>query len=275
MGAKRTLVLKSRGPQGCSGEGASLRPRHLIEQVSLFSNFHNRNKDPSKVMGIPVQDGTGKGGVYKKFMNQGTSQVSVTDLSSNKAKIAEYKDRMLMEKQPFGHMARGNSASVKAGAFVPYGRAVGESFIGQTADAQTFKAKDQRVQVTLSHGPQPQSTSESRSKLQPQGVFQPKLRYENSDEMIVNLKSSHVSLGQDKSGFKANRHTSPSAKERVDSQLGERTAMYSYGQQRGFASNILPLKANQEQLKPTNANASPDKKSTHQSTFVWNTFKVQ
>ena len=59
-------------------------------------------------------------GVYRSRMNEGTSHVNWDEVATNKAKIAEYKQRMMSQKQALGHMeiAKG---SVKAGSYVNHG----------------------------------------------------------------------------------------------------------------------------------------------------------
>ena len=61
-------------------------------------------------------------------MNKGTSQVDWNIVNDNRAKIAQYNERMLQQKQPVGFMKVANASSVKAGAYVEYGR---EAFAGQ------------------------------------------------------------------------------------------------------------------------------------------------
>ena len=64
------------------------------------------------------------------------------EVENNKAKIAEYRERMLGQKQELGHMGREKASSVKARAYLPYGRQVDDGYMGQTADARDNKAKD-------------------------------------------------------------------------------------------------------------------------------------
>lgn len=60
-------------------------------------NYYNRNKAKSKVMG-PGSGPNGEEihkGLYKSQMNTNTSHVNWDEVAENKAKIAEYKQRML------------------------------------------------------------------------------------------------------------------------------------------------------------------------------------
>ena len=67
----------------------------------LVASFHNRNVGKSAVMvskivvGDPIVQHQG---LYKASMNKGTSLVNWDDITGNKQKIAEYKQRMLGEK---------------------------------------------------------------------------------------------------------------------------------------------------------------------------------
>ena len=121
---------------------------------SMIAQFHNRNKDGSKVLGtlISPQEQHHKG-LYKASMNRGTSQVNWEDITGNKAKIAEYKERMLAQKQELGHMGDQRASSVKAHSYGPFGDISG-GYIRQNANAKDNKEKDQRVQVTLDQCPQ-------------------------------------------------------------------------------------------------------------------------
>lgn len=83
-------------------------------------------------------------------MNRGTSQVNWEDVTSNKAKISEYKERMLAQKQELGFM-KTDKATVKANSFVNYGSKIDEGFMGQNSDALQNKAKDQRTYVSLAN----------------------------------------------------------------------------------------------------------------------------
>ena len=70
-------------------------------------------------------------------MNKGTSHVNWDEITGNKQKIAEYKTRMLGEKQALGHMGREkNPVTVKSHSYVPYNRQViGQGYLGNTGDA--------------------------------------------------------------------------------------------------------------------------------------------
>ena len=78
--------------------------------------FENRNIKPSQVLGHPIQTDHTKSGVYSKYMNVQSSQVNVNDISTNKAKIVEYKARMLNQKPELGFMSD-KIASVKQNSF--------------------------------------------------------------------------------------------------------------------------------------------------------------
>ena len=102
----------------------------------------------SKIVDNPSQQVQG---LYKDSMNKGTSQVNWDDITTNQQKIAEYKKRMLGQKQELGHMNREKGErSVKSHSYVPYSNQIyGQGYQGNTIDAKDNKAKDQRVQVTL------------------------------------------------------------------------------------------------------------------------------
>ena len=116
---------------------------------SYIAQFHNRNKDDSKVLGqlVPPQAQHHQG-LYKASMNRGTSQIDWDQITGNKAKIAEYKERMLGQKQELGYEGEIRASSVKAHSYVPHG-AISEGYQGQTNLKNDNKAKDQRVQVSL------------------------------------------------------------------------------------------------------------------------------
>ena len=93
------------------------------------------------------------------------------------------------------------------------------------------------------------------------------------------LKSSNVALGYHNKKTNTSQVPDLSAKfnrgtDAVNREIGETTKMYSYVQRRGFASNVLPLNSNAATTKPLNAHVAPENKSTNQSTFKWNNFKV-
>ena len=83
-------------------------------------------------------------GVYAASMNTGTSKVNWNDVNSNKAKIAEYKDRMLGNSMELGYMANGaGDGSVQGVSYQPYGsRVVGDNYLGYNANARDNKAND-------------------------------------------------------------------------------------------------------------------------------------
>ena len=60
-------------------------------------------------------------------MNAYTSKVNTGDLHSHKEKIAEYKDRMLLQKQQLGFFPKATMPSEKGSTYVPFGR---ESYQG-------------------------------------------------------------------------------------------------------------------------------------------------
>ena len=64
-------------------------------------------------------------------MNALTSQVNTSDLSRHKQKIAEYKDRMLLQKQQLGYFPKATMPSEKGSKYVPYGK---ESYQSLGAD---------------------------------------------------------------------------------------------------------------------------------------------
>ena len=63
-------------------------------------------------------------------------------------------------------------------------------------------------------------------------------------------------------------------KGKASQEIGETSKMYSYVQQRGFASNVLPSNANASQMKPINAHVEPEIKSINQAMFRWNNIKI-
>jgi len=74
-------------------------------------------------------------------MNRGTSQVNWEEVTGNKAKIAEYKDRMLGQKQELGYEGEKRASSVKAHSYVLHG-GIGQGYLGQSANAKSNKEKD-------------------------------------------------------------------------------------------------------------------------------------
>lgn len=70
--------------------------QHTKSKESLTVDYFNRNKQQSKVMGHQINQQEQHGqGFYKAAMNRGTSKVNWDEVANNKAKIAEYKERML------------------------------------------------------------------------------------------------------------------------------------------------------------------------------------
>ena len=89
--------------------------------------------------------------------------------------------------------------------------------------------------------------------------------------MINTLKSTSVALGFDKAQPGPRNQF---GNEKVSQEIGKTSQMYSYVQRRGFSSNVLPLNANADKMKPLNAHVNAQNNSINQSTFKWNTFKV-
>ena len=77
-------------------------------------------------------------------MNKGTSKVNWDEVTTNKAKIAEYKERVLGHKYRIGFMELEKTKSVKAHSYKPY-TGVGENYSGYVANAKDNKANDQKV----------------------------------------------------------------------------------------------------------------------------------
>lgn len=165
---------------------------------SLIAQFHNRNKDGSKVLGqlVPPQAQHHQG-LYKASMNRGTSQVNWDEVTGNKAKIAEYKERMLGQKQELGHVNVPRASSVKAHSYIPYGDISG-GYLRQTANAKDNKEKDQRVQVTLDQR-SPAVLGETNTTENRQNYKRYSDRAANDAQDMVNqLKSSNVTLSYTK-----------------------------------------------------------------------------
>ena len=79
------MVRKSMAADGSKSPNSGLR-----------GEFHNRNLDNSQVLGHTIKpQEQHMQGFYKSQMNKGTSQVNWGDVADNKAKIAEYNNRML------------------------------------------------------------------------------------------------------------------------------------------------------------------------------------
>ena len=99
-------------------------------------------------------------------------------------------------------------------------------------------------------------------------------QHNDSQDMINQLKSTNVALGfvKGSSGPVKAVVEGQTRGKSIGAEIGERTKMYTYVKDRGFASNVLPSKANQ--MKPTNAHVQQNYKSTNQATFKWNNFKV-
>ena len=68
--------------------------------------------------------------------------------------------------------------------------------------------------------------------------------------MINKLKASNVALGTDKFKRDPNSHI---GRDKVNQEIGQNTNMYSYVKQRGYNSNVLPLNANADTMKPLHA----------------------
>ena len=99
---------------------------------------------------------------------------------------------MLQQKQELGHMLQEKASSVKANTFVSYGgQFVGQAYVGQNANAKVNKAKDQRVQVTLTD-----TATQSNSKAD---LNKRHAKYQsvdtNSSALMSELKSTNVALG--------------------------------------------------------------------------------
>ena len=87
------------------------------DKSDLFISFENRNIRPSQVMGHPLQNSSeSKEGVYRRYMNNSSSKVNQFDIVDNKAKIAEYKARMLDQKPELG-FSSDKLGSVKQNTF--------------------------------------------------------------------------------------------------------------------------------------------------------------
>lgn len=91
--------------------------------------------------------------------------------------------------------------------------------------------------------------------------------------MISNLKASHVALGFE-TGTNSNVLGKGNVRPSANQEIGETSKMFSYVQQRGRASNVLPSNANAAHMKPTNAGLAQDKGSINRSTFKWANINV-
>ena len=242
----------------------------------LRMSYHNRNKDHSRVMGQELPENEAHHlGLYKTQMNMGTSKVNWNDVTDNKNKISEYHNRMLNQKQELGlgHTGEKKAHSVKAHSYVPHGHKVDDNYIGNTANSKDYKAIDQKVTVNL-------QLNQLKSQIvSQQGSTEARTNYkrytggkDDHSDMINKLKASNVALGTDKFKRDPNSHI---GRDKVNQEIGQNTNMYSYVKQRGYNSNVLPLNANADTMKPLHAHINQENTSMTKSSFKWNNFQVR
>ena len=89
-------------------------------------------------------------------------------------------------------MLQEKAASVKEKTYIAYGgQFIGQTYVGQNANAKVNKAKDQRVQVTLTD-----TTTQTNSQVD---LNKRRTKYQsvdtNSSALMNELKSTNVALG--------------------------------------------------------------------------------
>lgn len=207
-------------------------------------------------------------------MNRGSSRINWDDIAGNQAKISQYNQRMLNQKQELGHELVPNASSVKTHSYVTHS-GVGAGYIGQTAKGKNNKANDQRVQVTLTqamHGET--NTTENRQNFKRQ-IYDRSAN--DSHDMIKQLKSTNVAFGYSKQpGIQspAGPHNDGGLPTKANHEIGQTKEMYSYVKKDAFASNVLPTNENAGRMKPINSSTNQETKSVNQQMFRWNNIKI-
>ena len=95
--------------------------------------------------------------------------------------------------------------------------------------------------------------------------------------MINQLKSSNVTFSYTKKAETqkpAGSLQGRSLEGTASHEIGQTKTMYSFVQQRDFASSVLPTNANANSMKPTTAHVNPEIKSINQSMFRWNNINI-
>ena len=170
-------------------------------------------------------------------MNLGTSQVNWNEITDHKIKIAEYKKRMLDQKPCIGSDPNQHKGSVKSQSYVPYGSDV----LSKNSDAINNKARNDRVGITMADNMRvPKETTENRQNFK---------RYESgqgtdSKEMVEKLKATNFKMGFLNRQVNLPNPTKQNMQVQANKTMGECSKMYSYVQQRGQSSSVLPLNAN-------------------------------
>ena len=201
-------------------------------------------------------------------MNLGTSQVNWNEITDHKIKIAEYKKRMLNQNPGFASTPNQHKGSVQQKSYVPYGSDV----LGRDTDAATNKARNMTVGIGMAHNKRnPTETTENRQSFQ---------RYENGQkadtkEMVEKLKATNFKMGFLNRQSNLPSPTRQNMQVQANKTMGETSKMYSYVQQRGQSSTVLPSNANAGQFKQSVTQLSPNNKSLNSTTFKWNSFRVQ
>lgn len=91
--------------------------------------------------------------------------------------------------------------------------------------------------------------------------------------MINELKASNVALGFVRNSNGAPRESSQKSNDQLSREIGATNKMYSYVQQRGYSSNVMPVnRPGQAQRGASPGQSGPQ--SINKSTFQWNTFKA-
>ena len=160
-------------------------------------------------------------------MNLGTSQVNWNEITDHKIKIAEYKKRMLDQKQCIGLDPNQHKGSVKSQSYVPYGSDV---LCRDTDAAVNNKARNDRVGITLANSKRgPTETTENRQNFK---------RYESgqgtdSKEMVEKLKATNFKMGFLNRQVNLPSPTKQNMQVQANKTMGETSKMYSFVQQRG------------------------------------------
>ena len=134
---------------GSEGFGAIKNQSTIADGLTkeqLFSKYRNSNIEPTGGnLGLAGKDRYGKSTMSAQTMNAQTSKVNTYDLSSHKQKIAEYKDRMLLQKQELGFYPKATLPSEKGSTYVPFGK---ESYQGSNVSkSNKERIEKQNVEV--------------------------------------------------------------------------------------------------------------------------------
>ena len=171
-------------------------------------------------------------------MNLGTSQVNWNEITDHKIKIAEYKKRMLNQNPGFGSSPNQHKGSVQQKSYVPYG----SDILGRDTDAATNKARNMTVNGMAQNKRVATEATENRPGFQcySSGGGQKT----DNKAMVEKLTATNFKMGFLGRQSNLPSPTRQSMQVQANKTMGETSKMYSYVQQRGQSSTVLPSNAN-------------------------------